>query len=153
MWCPWAFPTTTGRDRVGQARFDACTSLVPKPITVVIGLGTKLDVRMRTRLENGVLRNGQQPGSPVNSHSKFEAMKSLSGWKLRALTNINFVLKSRYLSRSRVIVVWQMVWTKSTKKGTSLPHTFAYSCLPHGFLATIMSLADHNGTQTGSLGV
>ena len=42
-------------------------SLVPKPVTVVIGLGTRLDVPKRTRLENGVLRNGQQPGSAVNS--------------------------------------------------------------------------------------
>ena len=45
-------------------------------------LGTGQDMRMRTRLENGVLRNGQQPGSAENSffdHSKFEAMKSLSG--------------------------------------------------------------------------
>ena len=53
---------------------------------MVIGLGTRLDVRIRTRLENGVLRalNGQQPGSAENSffdHSKFEAMKSLSGWE------------------------------------------------------------------------
>ena len=53
-------------------------------MTVVIGLGMRLDVRMRTRLEYGVLRNGQQPGSAVNSffdHSKSEAMKSLSGWE------------------------------------------------------------------------
>ena len=66
-----------------RARFHAFTSLVPKPITVVIGLGTRLDVRMRTRLKNGVFRNGQQPGSAENSffdYSKFEAMKSLNGW-------------------------------------------------------------------------
>ena len=52
-------------------------------MTVIIGLRTRLDVRMRTRLENGVLRNGQQPGSVENSffdYSKFEAMKSLSSW-------------------------------------------------------------------------
>ena len=58
-------------------------SLIPKPMTVVIGLGMRLDVRMRTRLENGVLRNGQQQGSAENSffdYSEFEAMKSLSGW-------------------------------------------------------------------------
>ena len=42
-------------------------------MTVVIGLGTRLDVRMRTRLKNCVFRNGQR--------SKFEAMKSLSGWE------------------------------------------------------------------------
>ena len=53
-------------------------------MTVVIGLGTRLDLHMRTRLENGVLCNGQQAGSAVNSffdHSKFETMKSLSGWE------------------------------------------------------------------------
>ena len=53
-------------------------------MTVVIGLGMRLNVRMRTRLENGVLRNGQQPGSAENNffdHSKFEARKSLSGWE------------------------------------------------------------------------
>ena len=52
-------------------------------MTVIIGLGTRLDVHMRTRLENSVLRNGQQPGSAENSffdYSKFEAMKALSGW-------------------------------------------------------------------------
>ena len=52
-------------------------------MTVVIGLGTRL-VHMRIRLENGILHNGQQLGSAVDSffdHSKFEAMKSLSGWE------------------------------------------------------------------------
>ena len=61
-----------------------CTSLVHKPMTVVIGLGMRLDVHMRTRLENGILCNRQQPGSAENNffdHSKFEAMKSLSGWE------------------------------------------------------------------------
>ena len=32
---------------------------------MVFGLGTRLHVRMRTRLENGVLRNGQQSDSVV----------------------------------------------------------------------------------------
>ena len=41
-----------GRDRADQrARFHACTSLFPKSVTVVIGLGTRLDVPKRTRLE------------------------------------------------------------------------------------------------------
>ena len=44
-----------------------CTSLTPIPMTVVFGLGTKLRVRMRTTLENGVLRNRQQPGRAENS--------------------------------------------------------------------------------------
>ena len=36
-------------------------------MTVVFGLGTRLRVRMRTTLENGVLRNRQQPGRGENS--------------------------------------------------------------------------------------
>ena len=43
-----------------------CTSLASRPMTVVFGLGTRLRVRMRTKLENGVLSNAQQPQSVVN---------------------------------------------------------------------------------------
>ena len=46
--------------------FRLCTSVVPRPMSVVFGLGTRLRVRMRTKLENGVLHNGQQPQSVVN---------------------------------------------------------------------------------------
>ena len=42
-----------------NARFPVCTSLTPRPMTVVFGMGTRQRVRMRTRLENGVLRNEQ----------------------------------------------------------------------------------------------
>ena len=59
-----------------------CTSLVPKPMTMVFGLRMRLPVRMRTRLLNDVLHNGQQPGSAMNSfidQDKLEAMKMLSG--------------------------------------------------------------------------
>ena len=59
-----------------------CTSLAPRPMTVVFGLGTKLSVRMRrpTTLENGVLRNRQQPGRAENSFidQEFVAMKTMS---------------------------------------------------------------------------
>ena len=51
-------------------------------MTVVFGQGTGQHVRMRTRLQNGVLRNGQQHGSAVNifiDQGKLEAMKTLSG--------------------------------------------------------------------------
>ena len=41
-------------------------TLAPRPMTAVFGLGTRLRVRMRTKSENGVLRNGQQPQSVVN---------------------------------------------------------------------------------------
>ena len=40
-----------------NSRFHVCSSLAPRPMTVVFGLGTRLRVRMRTTLENGVLRN------------------------------------------------------------------------------------------------
>ena len=36
-------------------------------------------MRMRTKLQNGVLRNGQQPQSVVNGQSEVEAMKTLIG--------------------------------------------------------------------------
>ena len=36
-------------------------------MAVVFGLGTILRALMRTTLENGVLRNGQQPGRAENS--------------------------------------------------------------------------------------
>ena len=50
-------------------------------MTVVFGLGTRLSVRMRTKLENGILSNGQQPQSVVKGfvdQGEFEAMKMLS---------------------------------------------------------------------------
>ena len=43
------------------------TSLAPRPMTVVFGLGMRLHVRMHTTLENGVLRNEQLSGSTVNN--------------------------------------------------------------------------------------
>ena len=58
------------------------TSLAPRPMTVVFGLGTRLRVHMRTTFENGVLRNRQQPGRAVNSfidQGELVVMKTLSG--------------------------------------------------------------------------
>ena len=69
----------------------------------VIGLGTRLDVRMRTRLKNGVLRNGQQPGSAGKSffdHSKFEAMQSLSGWDAACCDEHQFRAKIKVSTRA-----------------------------------------------------
>ena len=60
------------------------TSLAPRPMPVVFGLGTRLCVRMRTILENGVLRNEQPSGSAVTNffdQVNFQAMKTLSGWE------------------------------------------------------------------------
>ena len=54
------------RLRTARWRFRLCTSLASRPITVVVGLGTRLRLRMCTQLENGVLSNGQQPQSVGN---------------------------------------------------------------------------------------
>ena len=42
---------------------------------MVFGLGTRLRVHMHTTLENGVLRNRQQPQSVFIDQGEFEAMK------------------------------------------------------------------------------
>ena len=77
-----------GRDRASRTLCCDFTyaSLTPRPMTVVFGLGTRLRVRMRTTLENGVLRNEQPSGSAVNNfvdQGNFEALKTLrlSGWE------------------------------------------------------------------------
>ena len=49
-----------------------------------------------TTFENGVLRNGQQPGSAVNSFidlGEFGAMKTLSGRIAPRCLSISFVIK------------------------------------------------------------
>ena len=51
---------------------------------MVFGLGMRLCVHMCMALENGVLRNGQQPGRAENSfinQGEFVAIKTLSGHK------------------------------------------------------------------------
>ena len=48
-------------------RLYVCTSLAPRPMTMVFGLGTRLRVRMLTTFKNGILHNGQQLASGANS--------------------------------------------------------------------------------------
>ena len=51
-------------------------------MTAVVGM--RVHVCMCTRLENGLLHNGQQLGNAVNSlfvHSNFKATKMLSGYR------------------------------------------------------------------------
>ena len=72
------------------------TSLAPRPMTVVFGLGTRLRVRMRTTLDNGVLHNEQLSGSTVNNffdQGNFEAMKMLSGWEVARCDEHQFCAK------------------------------------------------------------
>ena len=66
-------------------------------MTVVFGLGTRLRVRMRTTLENGVLRNEQLLGSTVNN---FEAMKTLSGWEAARCDKHQFRAKIKVSTRA-----------------------------------------------------
>ena len=53
---------------LGQLALDfcLCTSLVPRSMIVLFGLGTRLHVHMRTNLENCILQNGQQLQCAVN---------------------------------------------------------------------------------------
>ena len=44
-----------------RTAYRSCTSLAPRPIAVVFGLGTRLRMCMRTKVEIGVLRNREQP--------------------------------------------------------------------------------------------
>ena len=50
-----------------NSQFCSCTSLIPRLMTVVFGIGTRLHVHMHTKLENRALHKGQQPDSVVNS--------------------------------------------------------------------------------------
>ena len=63
--CPLLREATVPAMRVVNSQLRSCTSLVPRPTIMVLGLGMRLHVRMRTKLENDVLRNGQQPQSVV----------------------------------------------------------------------------------------
>ena len=69
MNCFHYYGMCTGRDRLSCAYYAprVCTNLAPRPMTVIFGLGTKLHLRMHTRLENGVLRNRYQLGCAVSS--------------------------------------------------------------------------------------
>ena len=59
--CPASVPAM----RTGSWPFRLCTSLASRLMIVVFDLGTRLCVHMRTKLENGVRSNGQQPPSVV----------------------------------------------------------------------------------------
>ena len=55
-----------------------------------------MPMRMRITLENGVLRNGQQPQSVVNGFyrpGEFEAMKTLSRWEAARCDEHSFCAK------------------------------------------------------------
>ena len=75
-------------------------------MTVVFDLGLRLRVHMHAKLENGFLRNGQQP-SAVNSfinQSEIEALRMLSGCKASCCDKDQF-RANEYLNRFRDIHV------------------------------------------------
>ena len=78
-WLAWYFPPTVlgkayehqvgrlGSNVTGTfVKKEKSSSLASRQLTVVFGLETRLHVYMGTKLENGVLSNGQQPQSVVN---------------------------------------------------------------------------------------
>ena len=70
------------------SRLPTISPVARRPMTVVFGLGTRLCLHMRTKLENGVLHNVKQPSSAVNSfidQGEFEATKTLRVVELRAV--------------------------------------------------------------------
>ena len=126
-------------------------------MTVVFGLGTRLDVRVRTtRLENSVLLNGQQPGRAENSffdYSKFEAMKLLSGWDAARCDEHQFQAKIKVSTWA----VFELLSTdrnklRNKKNGTFANAYFLRLAVFRVAFSQFMSLADHKGTQRRSLG-
>ena len=121
----------------------ACTSLAPKPMTVVFGLGKRLHVHMRTTLENDVLRNRQQrPENSFSDQGEFVAMMTLSGGKAPHCDKHQFRDKM-------TVITWTVfeisllnfgVLTRMRKMVLSLPHTFVFSCLPRSFWGSIWVL-------------
>ena len=77
-----ARPMTVPDQWLCQTNDCACqTNDCARPMTLVFGLGTRLHVCIRTRLENGVLHNRQHFSGAVNSFidwGKFEGIKMLS---------------------------------------------------------------------------
>ena len=104
-------------------------------MTVVFGLGTRLRVRMRTTLENGVIRNEQLSGSTVNNffdQGNFEPMKTLSGWEAARCDEHQFRAKIKVSTRA-VLELSKSGLNKNEKMALSLLHTFAFGCLPRSF--------------------
>ena len=63
---------------------------------VAFGLGTRICLHLHTTLENGGLRNRQQPGRAVSSffdHDKFEVIKMLSSWEAARCDEHQFCAK------------------------------------------------------------
>ena len=110
--------------------FRFCTSLVLRPMSVVFGLGMRLHVHMCTKLENGILHNGQQPQCVVNGFLMTRVnLKLWRHWMVvepRTLISISFVLKWHWVLKSFEILLLNIVVLRrrnTKKKALLLPHT------------------------------
>ena len=79
-------------------------------------------------------------------------MKSLSGWEAAPCDEHPFRAKIKVSSLAVFELSLLDKWSEQRRKiALLLPHTFLFNCIPRGFWP-LMSLADHKGTQGGSLG-
>ena len=99
---------------------------------VVFGLGTRLRVRMRTKLENGVLRNEQPSGCAVNNfldQGNFEAMKTLSGWEAARCDEHHFRAKIKVSTWAVLELSLFEKWSEQRKKTKIGTFTTAHFCV------------------------
>ena len=89
--CPLLREETMPALHVINLRFCLCTSLVLRQMIVVFGLGMRLYVHVHTKLENGVLHNGQQL---LSTRVNLRLSRHWGLGKLCAVMSICFVLKS-----------------------------------------------------------
>ena len=79
---------------------------------------------MRTTFENGVLRNGQQPASAVNSFidlGEFAAMKTLSGRIAHMLFQIHVIVTRTGMGNWQKIERFQSLLRRSIIYGPAPP--------------------------------
>ena len=88
---------------------------------LIVGLGTRLCVRMCTTLENGVLRNEQQ----------WAVL-----WTVRAKTTVS----TRTSLELVLLNKEERKQERITKMTLSISHTFAFSCLPCAFWESMWAL-------------
>ena len=108
---------------------------------------------MCTKLENGVLSNGQQPWSVVNGYidqGEFEAMKTPIGRGAPCCDKDQFRAKMT-VSTSTVCEISLLNIVVVTRRHFRYCPLLRLAVFRMAW-ATYMSLADHKGTQRGSLG-
>ena len=80
--------------RLVSSRFRSCTNLTLRPTIVVFGLGIRLHVRMRTKLEFFVTNSNHRFCEWIFiDQVEFEAAKTLSGRRARRCDKNQFLAK------------------------------------------------------------